>query len=120
MSNYMKKRKIIIPFKLQQFNFTDEYLYFLGRKHWIEAYSDVNAAMVLLKDTILSLTESFTDASFVKPEKDDVKIAEPKLGFADENEDESACEYDRETIVKILIDKTFKYPYNIYSKVSTP
>ena len=113
-------RKIIIPFKLQQFNFTDEYLYFLGRKHWIEAYSDVNAAMVLLKDTIFSLTESFTDASFVKPEKDDVKIAEPKLGFADENEDESACEYNRETIVKILIDKTFKYPYNIYSKVSTP
>ena len=39
-------KKIIIPFKLQQFNFTDEYLYFLGRKHWIEASNDVRTTYI--------------------------------------------------------------------------
>lgn len=39
----------IIPFKLQNFEFTDEYLYFLGRKHWIEAHLDLNEGLAVLK-----------------------------------------------------------------------
>ena len=48
-------KKSIIPFKIQDFEFTDEYLYFLGRKHWIEAHGDVNAGLAVLKNTVLSL-----------------------------------------------------------------
>ena len=111
-------KKIIIPFKLQQFNFTDEYLYFLGRKHWIEASNDVNAAMVLLKDTILSLTDDFGDVSSANPERIEGKPIISTLEPIDVTEDEITDEYSKESIVKLLIDKTLKYPYNIYSKVS--
>lgn len=52
-------KKIIIPFKLEDFNFTDEFLYYLGRKHWIEAHSDFNEALAKLKETVLSLTDAF-------------------------------------------------------------
>ncbi len=110
-------KKIIIPFKLQQFNFTDEYLYFLGRKHWIEAYNDINGAMVQLKDTILSLTDNFGTVSIPKE-----PILETKtiIDFVkEEKADDEVEQFDRKGIVDLLINKTFKYPYNIYSKVST-
>lgn len=60
-------RKVIIPFKLQDFNFTDEYLYFLGRKHWIEAYEDLPGAMRTLKETILSLSTAFQPEKSRRP-----------------------------------------------------
>ena len=53
-------KKPIIPFKIEDFTFTDEYLYFLGRKHWIEAHSDMEAGLNKLKDTI---------NTFVRPEE---------------------------------------------------
>lgn len=116
-------KKIIIPFKLQQFNFTDEYLYFLGRKHWIEASNDVNAAMAILKDTILSLTDNFGDVALSSTDRNDRKPIYSNFEQTDDNTDENKDDnyetYNRESIVKLLIDKTFKYPYNIYSKVST-
>lgn len=113
-------KKIIIPFKLQQFNFTDEYLYFLGRKHWIEASNDVNAAMVLLKDTILSLSDNFGDASFVKNQNTSQKVDVSIPVIENEKKEEDDLDdYNRDAIVELLIDKTLKYPYNIYSKVST-
>ncbi len=112
-------KKIIIPFKLQQFNFTDEYLYFLGRKHWIEAYNDINGAMVHLRDTILSLSDNFGE---MPKAKEPIIEKNSSTVFSTSNvEIEEDCEgsFDRNSIVELLINKTFKYPYNIYSKVST-
>ncbi|MCM1365074.1 MAG: toll/interleukin-1 receptor domain-containing protein [Faecalibacterium sp.] len=57
-------KKIIIPFKLQDFKFTDEYLYFLGRKHWIEAYENIEMSMSELRDTILSLVNAEPTSDF--------------------------------------------------------
>lgn len=108
-------RKVIIPFKLQDFNFTDEYLYFLGRKHWIEAYEDLPGAMRTLKETILSLSTAF------QPEKEPAPAVEPMPPSPPGPEQApEAADYTRETIVDLLIEKSSKYPYNIYEKICTP
>ncbi len=109
-------KKIIIPFKLQEFNFTDEYLYFLGRKHWIEAHRDLNASMVTLKDTIFSLTDAFVtnkalntfEPSIEKQTNNSLEIVETTVD----------SKFTRESIVELLIEKSKKFPYNIYSKIS--
>ncbi len=109
-------RKIIIPFKLQNFNFTDEYLYFLGRKHWIDAHNDINAALELLKETILSLSEGFREESVQNAAQQRPEIPEPSPV---QTVDEAEESYDRNGIVDLIIKKTKKFPYNIYSKIST-
>ena len=45
-------KKTIIPFKIQDVKFSDEYLYFLGRKHWIEAHGDIDAGLEKLLETV--------------------------------------------------------------------
>lgn len=108
-------RKVIIPFKLQDFNFTDEYLYFLGRKHWIEAYEDLPGAMRTLKETILSLSTAFQPEKEPTPAVEQMPPSPPSPEQAPE-----AADYTRETIVDLLIEKSGKYPYNIYEKICTP
>jgi|GEM_PF-5378932 len=46
-------KKVIIPFKIENINFTDEYLYFLGRKHWIEAHTNFEDSLQTLFSTIV-------------------------------------------------------------------
>lgn len=45
-------KKVIIPFKIENFTFSDEYLYFLGRKNWIEAHSNMQAGLEKLLRTL--------------------------------------------------------------------
>ncbi len=45
-------RKKIIPFKLYDIAFTDEYIYFLGRKHWIDASYDFGEGLDTLGETL--------------------------------------------------------------------
>ena len=119
-------KKSIIPFKIQDFEFTDEYLYFLGRKHWIEAHGDINAGLGVLKRTVLSLTgqEDGDGRESSKP----MHAAETAgTGEMPEEEQEGGRQEDaghayahdarREDIVSLIIEKTRKYPYNIWSKI---
>lgn len=46
------KKKTIIPFRLKEFNFSDEFIYFLGRKHWINAYEDFDKGLDLLLNAL--------------------------------------------------------------------
>ncbi len=48
-------KKVIIPFKIQDITFSDEYLYFLGRKHWIEAHKDMQSGYNQLLFTITNI-----------------------------------------------------------------
>lgn len=61
--------KTIIPFKIQDFEFTDEYLYFLGRKHWIEAHADMNRGLEMLRVTLVNAAGFYAPASSVQPQK---------------------------------------------------
>ena len=47
-------KKLIVPFKIERFTFSDEYLYFLGRKLWIEAYQNIDNGLIRLRDTLCS------------------------------------------------------------------
>lgn len=111
-------KKIIIPFKLQHFNFTDEFLYFLGRKHWIEASNDIDSAMIQLKDTVVSLSDNFSHCCITSVGGNErYNPISGRMNNTYEQEEETS--YDRDSIVELIIEKTKKYPYNIYSKIST-
>ncbi len=97
-------KKCIIPFKIQEFVFTDEYLYFLGRKHWIDAYDDMNLGLQILLETI----KSFDDEAGKKG-----SVNTPPPSSVDKTV------FTREEIVKVIIDKSLKYPYNLYNKIQS-
>lgn len=110
-------KKVIIPFKLQDFEFTDEYLYFLGRKHWIEAHMDFNSGLELLKSTINEVLEIKSEN--VYPEKDTHTEPEYKMDLGENNiKSELTRNIGRNEIVDIIIEKSRKYPYNLYEKIS--
>ncbi len=99
-------KKIIIPFKIQDFVFTDEYLYFLGRKHWIEAHRDINLGLKTLLETIRSFGEEPVTPTPSAPPASPVSPAPAPISAR-----------TREEIVGVIIDKSRKYPYNLYDKI---
>ena len=52
------KKKTIIPFRLKEFNFSDEFIYFLGRKHWINAFENFDKGLDLLVHTLIPILDS--------------------------------------------------------------
>lgn len=54
-------KKDIIPFKIEETEFSDEYLYFLGRKHWIDAHIDIEEGLKLLKSSLLYVSNGGTN-----------------------------------------------------------
>lgn len=113
-------KKIIIPFKLQNFVFTDEYLYFLGRKHWIDAYEDIGSAMIKLRETILQLAPSFSGFAATVEEKPQAVIKNTNhKDNHNQSESRQSAVLTREQIVDIIVQKSLKYPYNIFSKIET-
>ena len=71
--------------------------------------------MRTLKETILSLSTAF------QPEKEPAPAVEPMPPSPPGPEQApEAADYTRETIVDLLIEKSSKYPYNIYEKICTP
>ena len=108
-------KKNIIPFKLQDIEFTDEYLYFLGRKHWIEAHQDFNKGLLTLKDTICSLRNKETGSIITKQERPEQNPVQDRK--QDTDTVVSPC-YSREAIVQLIIEKSQKYPYNIYKRLT--
>lgn len=108
------EKKTIIPFKIENIKFSDEYLYFLGRKHWIEAYENMEAGLKQLCRTlcnILDITEQPTINTKYEPKK---------MNFHDDknNKISSTSDYGRKEIVDLMIKKSLKYPYNIYEKIT--
>lgn len=51
-------KKQIIPFKLENITFSDEYLYFLGRKHWIDAFVDFSDGLEKLYHTLTTILKT--------------------------------------------------------------
>lgn len=110
-------KKLIIPFKLQNFEFTDEYLYFLGRKHWIEAHEDFNSGLELLKSTINEAVNTKNENAVTEKNLS----SGPKYGFdlpGDNNNKEQQKSLSREEIFEIILEKSRKYPYNLYEKIA--
>ena len=105
-------KKVIIPFKIQNIQFTDEYVYFLGRKHWIEAHEDMNQGLQQLYHTLLGFVkeqplDGMPDMpgieKTIQPEADGISAAQA---------------YTREEIAELLMEHTEKYSYCLRSRLT--
>lgn len=111
-------KKSIIPFKIQNVQFTDEYLYFLGRKHWIEASGNFNEGLKTLYKTICFIRSKESDQTIDiakgQIQQSDLEEIQPEVLPLPQT---AGRGYDRDTIVDIIIEKSRKYPYNIYKRL---
>lgn len=116
-------KKLIIPFKLQDFEFTDEYLYYLGRKHWIEAHADMNAGLLSLRSALavfVSPVETPRPTPRPTPKPIPVAMPVPTPTSTPTSEPEVSRAYDRNSIVSLIISKSTKYAYNLYQRICDP
>lgn len=60
-------KKTIIPFRIENVQFTDEFSYFLGRKHWIEAHMDFEKSLYALLRTIVPESKGVQVSSVEHP-----------------------------------------------------
>ncbi len=113
-------KKTIIPCKIEEMTFTDEYSYYLARKHWIDAFPDRAAGLRQLRDALFSDMEraALPGKEEVSPSKDAVEGVVPReeKHVADEPEKK---DYTRAEIADIIRRKSRKFPYNILDKIYT-
>lgn len=111
-------KKTIIPFKIEDITFSDEYLYFLGRKHWIEAHRDMRAGLEQLLSTIKKLgilpgTKSPDITAAMKPEtrldhaQDELTPSEERA--FDRSQEIAATIYSRKEISDLVLKHAIKY-----------
>lgn len=118
-------KKIIIPFRIEEMTFSDEYLYFLGRKHWIDAYPNVSAGFAKLTETLTDVLKEGHAGTPAAASRDREIAAHPaeialpaeaaRAEVADENVRRT---YSRAEIVGIIRQKSQKFPYNLLEKLS--
>lgn len=109
-------KKVIIPFKIEDIKFTDEYLYFLGRKHWIEAHLDMKSGFEQLLSTVEHLlggkrcVDSPVKAPVIQVEegREDKITSEEEHAFDRSIEIEEAY-YSRDEIVERILNRARKY-----------
>lgn len=109
-------KKVIIPFKIEDITFTDEYLYFLGRKHWIEAHLDMKAGFEQLLITIKNALEekkrsvkSEVEEGKVLYKNNENTIASEEIKAFEKNIEAIENDYSREEIAEIILGKATKY-----------
>ena len=118
-------KKIIIPFRIEEMTFSDEYLYFLGRKHWIDAYPNVSAGFAKLTETLTDVLKEGHAGTPAAASRDreiaahSAEIALPAEAARAEVADENVRRtYSRAEIVGIIRQKSQKFPYNLLEKLS--
>ena len=121
-------RKTIIPFKIQDVKFSDEYLYFLGRKHWIEAHGDIDAGLEKLLETvshILAYNRQSESTDTPSPiEIEDVPISgendkkyQGDKGYEGNSDNKGSKVYSRDEIADILTERASKYVYSLIRRL---
>lgn len=63
VNSAVDNNKIILPFKIDSENFTEEYGYYLGKTHWIEAFPEPSKHFSTLIKNVGSLLEKSTSIS---------------------------------------------------------
>lgn len=117
--------KPLIAVRIENVEFSDEYIYFLKRKHWIDAYSDLDKAMENLYSALNDCLK--TEGLQVCEEKPLRNMQNAGSGSATEKPVENTRDTvekkkitDRKEIAALLKRLTLKYSYNLYEKVDTP
>ncbi|MBQ4268350.1 MAG: TIR domain-containing protein [Clostridia bacterium] len=109
--------KPIIPFKYENLQFTDEFLYFLGTKHWIDASGDFDAGLHTLLGTLLPLLSPSAAAAQPQAQKPSPQIrpSEPKKSAGEQKS--AVKSLSRGEMVALLKDKIKKFPYCLAEKL---
>lgn len=108
VSNAFDKNKIIIPFRIDHTDFTDEYKYFLGRKHWIDATVDYEASLELLYRTLIITTGEESQEKGIEEEKSDYLLKVIDESVSDEK------------LIDHLIALADRNSYSLLPRILTP
>lgn len=112
-------KKTIIPFKLEKVDFSDEYLYYLGRKHWIDAFADFSAALEALLHTLNTITpeqnvsQDVTESINARSEV----VSLPNEPNTEHIKMPTQRAVSRLEIVTTLKKKTKKFPYSLVKRL---
>lgn len=105
-------KKQIIPFKLEDITFSDEYLYFLGRKHWIDAYADFSDGLEKLYHTLTAIIK-------ISPEqqKQDTLKQAPVGSSLNSLQTDAAQGLSRTEMATVLTKKISKFAYSLVERL---
>ena len=100
------ERKVIIPYKIEDFAFADSVSYFLSRRQWIDAFGmeqerGLNALLAAIREDLNKRQQEF---------KETAPILEDDVGAA----------FSRSEIVGVLADKSRRYPDSLYREFWKP
>lgn len=116
--------KPLITVRLEEFNFTDEFIYYLKRKHWIDAFANKDSALNQLYSTLLNFVDtgrelagrenigsvcSHTTEKFFEFDKINEHIGEGT----------SRKIVDRNEIAELLKKSTTKFSYTLYERLNS-
>ena len=108
------QNKTIIPFRLEEFQFSDEYQYYLGRTHWINACDNFDAGLYTLLETV----NNTLGKDMLQLEVSNIKSENIQKEYARETTILSK-EFSRDEIVDLLFEKIEKFPYSLFKKFSS-
>lgn len=105
--------KKIIPFKLQDITFSDEYIYFLGRKHWIDASYDFDDGLEMLGDTLAkylnhsiselkknTINDQETEGNKLVERKVESQVAEKNQKTAEKRTEQTSTNIQRDNLTR--------------------
>ena len=73
------ENKQIFPFRIQNFQYADNYIYFLGGAQWVDAFDDFYGSLSVLLDNLKKhLAENATPATYYAPKKEKPSAATAK------------------------------------------
>lgn len=111
-------KKVIVPFKLEDLTFSDEYLYFLGRKHWIDAFADFDQGLKSLLQTLSSAAPAAPTAPDAPARSASPVQARPQPGPGARPQPAGAG-ISRQELTERLKENTRKYSYCILDRCRT-
>nr|WP_302613867.1 TIR domain-containing protein [uncultured Bacteroides sp.] len=117
--------KPIVAVRLEDVAFTDEYIYFLKRKHWIDAFYDFNKSLEQLYTTIINFIKLELTPLYTKEvHNHDLPIMESVPTIEKNNKNSAVAEKrkitDRHEMALILKQLSMKYSYALYERIDTP
>lgn len=96
------KEKTIIPYKIEDFKFSDSINYYLTLKQFIHAYKyDEKEGLDRLVDSILNNIK---------------EIADDRMSSSSALENTTGSDFDRKQIGELLIERNKKFPHSLYKK----
>lgn len=107
ISNGFDLGKTIIPFRVDHTDFSDEYKYYLGRKHWIDATVDFDSALSLLHQTLVTITGKNSPP---------VRSGEQSCALLAKIDDSVTTDQ----LIDHLVAQSARYSYSLLPRISTP